>query len=118
MKTLIRVLGFVLLFGPLPCVLAQIATPIHGVIIADDYDIRITKYLNQVLPALTGLSVTPSVRTVFHSGGRLRAAGRYSEHLCISDPANQGQRGNEHRAAPVHHGTTCRFQLHVLLYRE
>jgi hypothetical protein len=65
MKTLIRVLGFVLLFGPLPCVLAQIATPIHGVTVADDYDIRITKYLNQVLPALTGLSVTPSVRAVF-----------------------------------------------------
>ncbi len=65
MKTLIRVLWFVLLFGPLPCVLAQISTPIHGVTVADDYDIRTTKYLNQVLPALTGLSVTPSVRTVF-----------------------------------------------------
>lgn len=117
MKTLIRVLGFVLLFGPLPCVLAQIATPIHGVTVADDYDIRITKYLNQVLPALTGLSVTPSVRAVFtlevDSGSRA-----LQRAPCISDPANQGQRGNEQRAAPVHHGTTCSFRLHVLLYRE
>jgi hypothetical protein len=42
-----------------------IPTPIHGVTVADDYDIRTTSYLNQVIPALTNLSVTPMVRTVF-----------------------------------------------------
>jgi hypothetical protein len=42
-----------------------IPTPIHGITVADDYDIRTSSYLKKVLPALTGLSVTPTVRTVF-----------------------------------------------------
>jgi hypothetical protein len=33
--------------------------------VADDFDIRTSSYLKKVLPALTGLSVTPTVRTVF-----------------------------------------------------
>jgi hypothetical protein len=47
---------------------------LHGVTIADDYDIRSSDYLNLVLPALSHLKVTPSVRLVFtlevDSGGQ------------------------------------------------
>jgi len=42
-----------------------IPAPIHGITVADDYDIRMQGYLNQVLPALTNLSVTPAVRLTF-----------------------------------------------------
>jgi hypothetical protein len=65
MNKLGRALGLLLVFGPLHFMFAQIAAPIHGVTVADDYDIRTTKYLNQVLTSLTDLSVTPTVRTVF-----------------------------------------------------
>jgi hypothetical protein len=39
--------------------------PIHGVTVADDYDIRTPDYLGQVIPALTNLAVTPTVRLTF-----------------------------------------------------
>jgi hypothetical protein len=38
---------------------------LHGVTVADDYDVRTSGYLNLVLPALNDLAVTPSVRLVF-----------------------------------------------------
>jgi hypothetical protein len=47
---------------------------LHGLTVADDYDIRTPDYLNLVLPALNDLRVTPSVRLVFtlevDSGGQ------------------------------------------------
>src|SRR5208337_5005849 len=42
-----------------------IPAPIHGVTVADDYDIRTWEYLDQVIPALTNLAVTPTVRLTF-----------------------------------------------------
>jgi hypothetical protein len=48
--------------------------PFHGVTVADDYDIRSSDYLSLVLPALSDLKVTPSLRLVFtlevDSGGQ------------------------------------------------
>ena len=38
---------------------------IHGVTVADDYDVRTWDYLDQVIPALTNLAVTPTVRLTF-----------------------------------------------------
>ena len=42
-----------------------VPAPIHGVTVADDYDIRTEGYLDQVIPALTNLAVTPTVRLTF-----------------------------------------------------
>jgi glycosyl hydrolase family 114 len=44
---------------------AAIPTPLHGVTVADDKDIRTTSYLNNVLTSLGNLSVTPTVRIVY-----------------------------------------------------
>jgi hypothetical protein len=44
---------------------ARLPRPIHGITLADDRDIRDAKYLSQVIPSLTNLSVTPTVRVVF-----------------------------------------------------
>jgi hypothetical protein len=43
----------------------RIPAPVHGVTVADDYDIRTWDYLDQVIPALTNLDVTPTVRLTF-----------------------------------------------------
>ena len=52
----------------------RIPAPLHGVTVADDYDVRSSDYLNLVIPALSNLEVTPSVRLVFtlevDSGGQ------------------------------------------------
>lgn len=52
----------------------RIPAPFHGVTVADDYDVRSPDYLNLVIPALSNLEVTPSVRLVFtlevDSGGQ------------------------------------------------
>ena len=52
----------------------RIPAPLHGVTVADDYDVRSPDYLNLVIPALSDLEVTPSVRLVFtlevDSGGQ------------------------------------------------
>jgi hypothetical protein len=75
-----------------------IPAPIHGVTVADDYDIRTSGYLNQVIPALTNLSVTPSVRTVFtlevDSGKQGATASTYTsalQKLKASPNLNTGQ---------------------------
>lgn len=44
---------------------ALLPTPIHGVTVADDNDIRTSTYLNKVLTSLGNLSVTPTVRIVY-----------------------------------------------------
>ena len=48
MKTLARTLGFVLLFGPLPRILAQIPTPIHGVTVAAVKLVRLNVWITSV----------------------------------------------------------------------
>jgi hypothetical protein len=52
----------------------KILAPLHGVTVADHYDVRSPDYLNLVIPALSNLEVTPSVRLVFtlevDSGGQ------------------------------------------------
>ena len=45
--------------------ITAIPTPLHGVTVADDKDIRTTSYLNNVLTSLGNLSVTPTVRIVY-----------------------------------------------------
>lgn len=42
-----------------------VPSPIHGVTVADDSDIRQTAYLSSVLTSLGNLSVTPTVRLVY-----------------------------------------------------
>jgi N-terminal glycosyl-hydrolase-114-associated domain len=71
---------------------------IHGVTVADDYDIRTSGYLNQVLPALTNLSVTPAVRTVFtlevDSGSQGGTANTYTsaiQQIKAAKNVNTGQ---------------------------
>lgn len=65
MESIGRAVCLVLLLGPFSCLRGQIPAPIHGITVADDYDIRSKGYLTQVIPALTNLSVMPTVRTTF-----------------------------------------------------
>ena len=85
MRSTARALGVVALLGISGCVLGQIPTTIHGVTVADDYDIRTRGYLHKVIPALTHLSVTPTVRITFTlevgSGKQGATAGTYEPAL-------------------------------------